>query len=85
MSRALLRLWWFSTGLWPRNRGTGNTVRNQIAAKAPIGLGNIAVIHGIHLPVRSCRPPEFKNRVAIFAIFAARMAFSSLAVRLLGR
>lgn len=30
-----------------------------------------------HLPVRSCRPPEFKKEDANRAIFAARIAFSS--------
>ena len=34
-----------------------------------------------YLPARSCRAPEFKNVEAIRAIFAARMAFSSLDIR----
>ena len=34
-----------------------------------------------HLPVRSCKPPELRKEEANFAILAARMAFSSFAIR----
>ena len=54
------------------------SIRLPAAAEAAVRLGNIAIIHGCYLPESICRPPEFKNAEAVRAIFAARMAFSSL-------
>lgn len=76
--------------LAPGDRGEGEVDRNFPWAVPGAGTDPVPVFGDschrageysgytwIHLPVRDCSAPLPKNAEAIFAIFAARMAFSS--------
>lgn len=69
------RLWIGFARLWSARIG------DATAAVRTVGLWNVAVIHGFHLPIKGCSPPEPNSPEAARASCAARMAFSSLPIR----
>ena len=78
----ILRRWAFRLRRFLRAvPGVFRSVRHMIALIGTVGLGYIAIIHGVHLPKRDCRPPLPNAVEARRAIFAARMAFSSFVIR----
>jgi len=69
-------LWW--RGRFLRRWGRCGFL-HPVAAVGTVRLGDITVIHRTHLPALNWALP--RNAVAMLAILAARMAFSSLAIR----
>ena len=56
-------------------------IRQPVSPVRAVRLGNVAVIHRVHLPVRSWSPPALRKPDAALASFAARIARSSFWIR----
>lgn len=79
----LRRRWrtWILFRLWSSMRCRPDLIRHAVSAKAAVGLWNITVIHAYHLEKGRLMPCGPSTDAAIFAILAARIAFSSFLIR----